>query len=286
MVVRRLIAPVLALVVLALPGLATAQTQTTAQTRTLPLWELGVAVGAGYTPDYPAADEYSTRILPLPYFVYRGRVFRSEESGLLRGRVFYNDRIDFDISMAGAVDVKSADNEARAGMPDLDWMGQIGPRVQVRLAQAARDAHIDFELPIRAVLGTDFARFRHIGFMSVPEIAYQHDNLAGTGVHLKLGAGATFADKKFQDEIYGVDPQFATADRPAYEAKGGYMGSRLQLSSYYALNERFRVFGLLRGDFHQGAANEESPLFRSKTSGTVITGFTFLFARSRATVVE
>ena len=64
------------------------------------------------------------------------------------------------------------------------------------------------------------------------------------------------------------------------------MGSRIQLSGYYSVSERFRLFGLLRGDFHQGAANEDSPLFRSKTGGSVITGFTFLFARSRSTVVE
>lgn len=286
MVLRILFAPIVVLSLCAGAGAAIAQKKTTEATRTLPLWELGVAVGAGYTPDYPAADEYSTRILPLPYFVYRGRVFRSEESGLLRGRVFYNDRIDFDVSIAGAGDVKSADNGARAGMADLDWMGQVGPRVQIRLAQAARDAHIDFELPVRAVLGTDFSRVRYIGFMSVPEIAYQHDNFAGTGVRMKLGAGATFADEGLQDEIYGVDPQFATAGRPAYDAKGGYMGSRLQLSGYYAVNERFRLFGLLRGDFHQGAVNEDSPLFRSKIGGTAITGFTFLFARSRNTVVE
>lgn len=281
----RFVAP-LALGLLAVSHAALAQTQTTSQTRTLPLWELGAAIGAGYAPDYPAADEYTSRIIPLPYFVYRGRVFRSEESGLLRGRLFHNDRIDFDISVAGAVDVKSADNDARQGMPDLDWMGQVGPRIQIRLAQAARDAHIDFELPVRAVLGTDFSKVRYVGLMSVPELAYQHDNFANTGLHLKLGFGVALADAKFQHEIYGVEPEFATATRPAYEAKGGYMGSRLQLSGYYVVSERLRVFGLLRGDSHQGAANEDSPLFRSKTGGSVITGFTFLFARSRSTVVE
>lgn len=96
---------------------------------TLPLWELGVVIGAGYAPDYPAADEYSARILPLPYFVYRGKVFRSEESGLLRGRIVQTARVEFDVSVAGAVDTKSHQNDARRGMPDLDWMGQIGPRL-------------------------------------------------------------------------------------------------------------------------------------------------------------
>ena len=270
----------------ALLGFAVAIGAANAQPQTKALWELGVAVGAGYGPDYPAADEYRARILPLPYFVYRGKVFRSEESGLLRGRIFYNDRIDFDVSLAGAVDVQSEKNEARAGMPDLDWMGQIGPRLQIRLAQAARNAHVDFELPVRAVLSTDFSTVDYAGILSEPEIAYQHDNFAGTGASLKLGFGVMFADSRFQDIIYGVDEEFATATRPAYAAKGGYLGSRLQLSGYRPINERIRVFGLVRADFHQGAANEDSPLFRSATTGTAIIGATWLFARSRATVVQ
>ena len=94
---------------------------------TLPLWELGLVVGAGYLPDYPAADEYSTRVLPLPYFVYRGKVFRSEESGLLRGRIVDSARLEFDVSVAGALDVKSKDNVARAGMPY--YCQEILPRV-------------------------------------------------------------------------------------------------------------------------------------------------------------
>lgn len=33
------------------------------------------------------------------------------------------------LALAGAVDTKSHQNDARRGMPDLDWMGQIGPRL-------------------------------------------------------------------------------------------------------------------------------------------------------------
>ncbi|MSP20952.1 MAG: MipA/OmpV family protein [Alphaproteobacteria bacterium] len=251
-----------------------------------PLWELGVVMGAGYAPDYPASDEYSFRWVPLPYFVYRGEVFRAEESGMLRGRLFNNARVELDVSIAGALDVGSDKNTARTGMPDLDLMGQVGPRLQVRLAQAARDARIDFELPVRAVLSTDFSTVDYIGILSVPEIAYQHDNFAGTGTHVKVGVGATFADSRFQNVIYGVPAQFATDTRAAYEAKGGYMGAKVSLAGWRQMTERIRLFGLARADFHGGAVNEASPLFRTKTTGTVIVGGVFLFARSARTGVE
>lgn len=265
--------------------LASAPLAANAQQR-LPLWELGGVVGAGYLPDYPAADEYSKRILPLPYFVYRGRIFRSEESGLLRGRILQSERIEFDISVAGALNSKSADNRARAGMPDLDFMGQIGPRLQITLARAARAAHIDFELPARAVLSTDFSRVHHIGFMSVPELAYQHENFFGNGTRVKAGIGLTFADREFQDVLYGVPEEFATASRPAYAAKGGYMGAKLSAGFALPLTASLRVLGQVRGDFHQGAANEDSPLFRSKATGTVLVGAIWTFWRSRQTVIE
>ncbi len=249
----------------------------------LPLWELGVVVGAGYLPDYPAADEYSARVVPLPYFVYRGQVFRSEESGLVRGRFVNTARIEFDVSLAGALDVKSADNVARAGMPDLDWMGQIGPRLQITLARAARDAHIDLELPVRAVLSTDFSKIEHIGFLSVPELAYHHDNVFGNRTRLKLGLGFTFADRTFQEVIYGVPDVYATATRPAYDAKAGYMGAKISLGVAAPVTPALRMLGQVRADFHSGAANEASPLFRSKTTGTVLVGaiWSFLYSSQR-----
>ena len=261
-------------------GAASAQT-------TLPLWELGLVVGAGYLPDYPAADEYSTRVLPLPYFVYRGKVFRSEESGMLRGRVFNSARIEFDVSVAGALDVKSKDNVARSGMPDLDYMGQIGPRLQIVLGRSPNgDAHVDFELPARAVLSTDFSSIEHVGFLSAPELAYQNDNFLGHGDRLKLGVGLTFADSKYQNVIYGVPDAFATGTRPAYDAKGGYMGAKVSLGVLSPVTSTMRLFGQVRGDYFGGAANEESPLFRSKSNGQVLVGAIWSFWQSRTTVVE
>lgn len=252
----------------------------------LPLWELGVVVGTGYVPDYPAADEYSGRVLPLPYFVYRGSVFRSEESGMLRGRIISRERIELDISVAGALDVKSKDNTARSGMPDLDWMGQIGPRLQITLARAAKDAHIDLEIPVRAVLSIDFSHFRHIGYMSVPELAYQNANFLGRGNRIKLAFGATFADREFQNVIYGVPAEFAMATRPEYTARGGYMGSMISFGWIAPVTPTLRVVGQVRGDHLGGAANESSPLFRSKMTGSLLVGAIWSFARSRGTVTE
>ena len=237
-------------------------------------------MGAGVLPHYPASDQNHFRMLPLPYFTSRGEVLRSDDKGILRGRILYSDRIELDVSLAGALDAASGNNRARAGMPDLDWMGQVGPRLLAR----AGDAHIDLELPVRAVLSTDFRSVRYLGLLAVPEIAYQHDNLGGARV--KLGFAATFSGRALQEEFYGVPAAFATAERPEYRAEAGYLGSRLQLSFSRLVSQAVRLVGAARVDFHGGAANQDSPLFLRRTTGSV--GFVVIWTplRSAVTVRE
>ena len=128
-----------------------------------PLFELGVAGGGGYLPDYPAAGQSHFQGLVLPYLAYRGAIVRSDEKGILRGRIVRSDRFELDLSLAGSFAAESDDNDARRGLPDLDYLGEVGPRLQITLARAARDAKIELELPVRAVLSTDFSDLRPAG---------------------------------------------------------------------------------------------------------------------------
>ena len=58
----------------------------------LPLWELGVGVAAIDFPDYRGADERTSYVLPFPYVVYRGDIFRIDRDGV-RGRFFKSDAV-------------------------------------------------------------------------------------------------------------------------------------------------------------------------------------------------
>jgi outer membrane scaffolding protein for murein synthesis (MipA/OmpV family) len=239
-----------------------------------PLWEIGAMVGVGVLPTYPAADQTSFKILPLPYFTYRGEVIRSDDKGLLRGRLFKSDRAEIDISLSGTFDVNSADNRARAGMPDLDWLGEIGPRLEFTLARAG-DVRIEFELPVRGVFSTNFgSRFNYEGLIAVPELAYQHDDFLGSDAKFKIGVSAAFANAELQSLFYEVPTAYATATRPAYVAKSGYMGSKLQISASRRFGPRIRILSALRFDFYKGAANDKSPLF--KDSSTVTLGIAII----------
>ena len=105
-----------------------------AENITRPLWELGFGAGGGWIPDYPAAGENSFKGLPFPFVVYRGKIFRvGDRRGILSGRFLNTDKYEFDISVQGAFPVDSDDNEARRGMPDLDWLVGIGPQLKLKL---------------------------------------------------------------------------------------------------------------------------------------------------------
>jgi len=234
-----------------------------------PLWEIGALVGVGILPTYPASDQTTFELLPLPYFIYRGEVIRSDDRGLLRGRLFKSDRAEIDISLSAAFDVDSANNRARAGMPDLDWLGEIGPRLEFTLARAG-DVRIEFELPVRGVFSTNFgSRFDYQGLITVPELAYQHDDFLGSDAKFKIGVSAAVANADLQSLFYGVPPAYATETRSAYVAKSGYMGSKMQISASRQFGPRVRILSALRFDFYRGAANDQSPLFKDTTTTTL-----------------
>ena len=251
-----------------------------------PLFELGVAGGVGYLPDYPAAGQNHFNGIALPFPVYRGEIIRSDSKGLLRGRLVHSRDFELDISLGGSLDADSDDNDARNGMPDLDHMAEVGPRLQWTFARAARWAKFDLELPVRAVFSTDFSSVEHRGFLIEPQLAYQHDNFLESGTKLKLGLSPVLADEDLQDYFYQVDAPFATATRRAYDGQGGYLGSKVRLLVQYPLGKRLKLF--MAGDLnsHHGAANEDSPLFREDLTYGAGVGLIWSFFQSKRTVNE
>lgn len=267
-------------------GLGLAAHGARAQGEEKPFFELGVVLGAAYLPDYPAASQNHLQPVTLPYFALRGDVIRSDERGLLRGSLIKTDRFEFDVSLDGAFPSDSSENDARKGMEDLDWIGEVGPRLQITLVKAARDAKVDLEIPLRAVFSTDFRSLSARGFNFEPALAYQNVNFLMPRLEVKLSASATFATEDLMDYFYEVPPANVTATRPRFNAKGGYLGSTLNLTFTRPVGRRFRLIAIARGDFHHGAENDKSPLFRDKTTFGGGIALIWSFFQSKRTVRE
>lgn len=247
-----------------------------------PLWELGAGGAVLTAPDYIGSDEYRVLGSPFPYFVYHGRRVRIDREAL-RGRLFSHERVEVEVSLNGTIPVRSKHNDAREGMPDLDFSGEIGPRLRWILHRSEdRSRNVFLDLPVRAVFVSDFTYLDHAGWTSSPAFRYTGQHFGWT---LDAIAGLEFADSSYHDYFYGVDERYATPERPAYSADAGFGGTRLALG----FNRRFgRLF---TGVFTRymnltGATFEDSPLVRSTNSVVAGLAVAWVFHESSTMVDE
>lgn len=250
----------------------------------LPLWEFGLGAAGISFPDYRGSDERSQYVLPLPYFVYRGEFLKADRQRV-RGLFFKSNRAEMDVSLNGTVPVKSKNNRARRGMPDLDPTLELGPSLNLTAFESAdKRQTLELRLPLRAVIASDFKHVTYEGLVFQPQLNLDTRHFLGhTGLNLGLAVGPVFADRRYHHFIYGVDAPFATADRPAYQGRAGYAGTNFVA----ALSKRFPnywVGGFVKYDTLRGAVFDDSPLLKSKNGFTAGVGIAWVFAESKTKV--
>jgi len=232
-----------------------------AQAEQLPQWEAGAGFGTAYLADYRGASQYGAWVFPVPYFVYRGDAVKVDD-GRLHGRFFDTDRVEVGISVFGSPPVRR--NSTRAGMPDLDATIEIGPSLDFFLYRSPdRKRALSLRLPARRVIATDFSHLTHVGWIFQPNLNLDIHDLAGeSGLNLGLLASVLYTDQGYNRYFYAVDPSFATPERPAFNADGGYAGTTwiATLSRRYP---GFWVGGFIKWDSVSGAAFSGSPLVKS-----------------------
>ena len=262
---------------------AQAQDINTKGTSTKPLWELAVVGGGAFTPDYPAADKNSQHVLALPYVIYRGDFLRLGTDGIAKGVFLDNDYMELDVGLAASFNANSNENNARRGMPNLDYLGEIGPQLKIKFGEIY-GGKTELRLPFRAVFSSDFRAIDHQGYLFNPMMTYARKNIYNSDIDMDSSISCSFATKKMQEYFYRVDPQFATNTRPAYEANGGYLGSNATVGFSYGISERMRFYVGGGVGYYGGAANEASPLFRQNVNASIHAGFTWSIYQSAARV--
>lgn len=248
-----------------------------APTEAQPLWEFGVGGGLGEVANYPASSERNFIALAAPYVVYRGDVFRIGGGGGARAVVVEDSDFEVDLSFGGAFSADSEDNTAREGMPELDFLFEVGPQFVYKVGtfdfENGGKSRLNARLQTRAVFSTDFSRIDERGYVIEPEISYQQRGVLFEKTGLNVSFSMTFASEELQDYFYQVDQAFVTDSRAQFDAKGGYLGSRLSTSMSFSIGENIRAFLGGSVNFHAGAANEDSPLFEDDVTYSLAAGF-------------
>jgi MipA family protein len=244
-----------------------------------PLWEFGLGVGALAFADYRGADTGHVYPLPVPYVVYRGQFLRADRDGV-RGLLLDQKIAEINISVGATTPVRSGDTLARRGMPDLKPTVEVGPSFDLHLWKSMdRQVHLDLRLPARAAVTVESAP-RFIGWFFAPQLAVDVFDVGHhAGWDLGLLAGPLYADQRYHQYFYGVAPEYATAARPAYQARGGYAGTQGLMS----LSKRFPHFwvgAFARYDVLSGASFALSPLVRSNGYWATGIGIAWMIGQS------
>ena len=244
---------------------------------TRPLWEAGL-LGFGITqPAYPGSEERVSRLLGLPFLIYRGRYLRAER-GNVGLRALKTSRTELDLGFAATLGAPSSDIAARHGMANLGTLIEFGPRLKVNLgdlADISRDSR--FQFPLREVIDVSH------GFVS-RGVAFEPQWVRDTRLPrhwlITTDLGMLFGDRTLADTFYGVSPADATPTRSSYTARSGLFALRAGLFVSHAASPDLRFFYSVRIESLAGAANRDSPLVRRKLGWGAMIGFAWTMGHS------
>ncbi len=266
--------------------LLTALFSPAARSQGLPLWELGGGAAALRVPDYRGSEEVRNYLLPVPWFVYRGEIFRADRDGV-RVQLFDSERIDLNVSINGSVPVDSDRNRAREGMEDLRPLFEIGPRANIHLlGNAASRVALDLRVPVRAAFTFRDGGVRDVGYIAAPQLNLDLRWPSATAAdrwNLGLLVEVPFSDRRLNEYFYGVSPADATATRPAYRARSGYGGWQA-LAAMSRRVDRWWFGGFIKYDDVSNSVFADSPLVTQKRQVSGGFAVVYVFARS-ATMV-
>jgi len=244
----------------------------------LPKWELGLGLGAVSLPQYMGSDERYQLAFPLPYFVYRGDRVKVDRGGI-RAELFGIKRLSLDASFGGGLPVRN-NNTARAGMPELKFSFQFGPRLNWHIIES--DLYeVRLRLPWSWTIDTSG---RSQGWLSEPELQWRLTPDAGT--QYRIGIGALYTSGKFNNTYYSVAPQYATAPRPAYQARGGLHSLFIAASVSHRWSDRITVFGAARYRNLSPGVVRDSPLVKDRNYLSAVVGIAYSIWQSEQTVSD
>jgi outer membrane scaffolding protein for murein synthesis (MipA/OmpV family) len=229
-----------------------------------PLWEAGVFLGAARIPAYKGSDEYESYAFPFPYFVYRGEVL-SVDREHISGRLFRSDRLELDTSVYVEF---NRNDEQRSGMAELHpVLLAAGPALKVYFRrQQADDCDLYLEIPLRAAVSGDIdggLLLKYRGLQSKINLFYKDDSaFESPAWDLTAAVGVAIFNSDLAAYYYTVDPPYATAGRPEFDAGAGYAGASGSLDLQYHFTHWLSIRGYLRVDSLHGAVFEDSPLVR------------------------
>lgn len=233
-------------------------------------WGLGLA--ALSHPDYRGSTRDQNQLFPLPYIKYRGERLRVDDG--VEGRLFKTPDLLLSVSGNGSLP-SSDDNPERQGMAPLQTTVELGPSLEYRVMHN-EETSLWLELPLRFALNAEES-FNSIGVVFHPRLAWRKPALNKFDWKLRVAGGPLYADDRYHGYYYDVQPSEATAIRPAYTAKDGYSGFRVDFT-YSRRIDKLWFGGFARYDTLTDSVIDDSPLIKTSNNWTAGVGLAWIFS--------
>lgn len=229
------------------------------------LWGIRLVAFGQNFPAYPSSSDQNLTLLPLPYPVYRGKIFSFGEDleDIANGQILSTQRFNLSVGLSANFPESSENLSGRTGMPDLDFLIEAGPELSVALSgQPEDDRELVLALQLRAAVSMKELDANGRGFVFSPELEYLVRDFWDSKSELRFRVSPTWATSDYTDFFYGVDPEYATPDRPSFDAASGYVNTEFLVGLNRKITDRLEFRGSIRLWVNKGSANEASPLYQ------------------------
>jgi outer membrane scaffolding protein for murein synthesis (MipA/OmpV family) len=235
-------------------------------------------MGTTLSPDYPGSDQERFHYVAFPVLYYHGKVLRSDREDGARARVINRPIFGIDVSGGGAFPVETDDNRARSGMKSLGWLGEFGPRAFARLVDNKGQQWRAF-VTARGAMSARASEFKQRGVLVASGLLFEHKRFLVPELSWYSRLSAQWASQEFNHYYYSVPDQYASATRPAYDARAGYHGTWLTAGLSYEVGD-FIFSGGTSMVSVKGSANSASPLMRDDLNWSFFVGCAWFFYHS------
>ena len=243
--------------------------------------DLGVGYGTGSVPHYPASNQNQNESLLLPIIIYKGDVLKSDREDGTRIELFKSLELDINLSFGATFSSDSSENEARKYMPNLNYTLETGPAIYFKFWSIPDYGSLRLQIPVRLTFETNFKTTSFLGFVFEPELRFQRLNFLISNLRSSTSVASEFFSQRVANYFYEVEPQYATAERPAYTAKEGLSAFKLSQNFVYEYDEFSFILGTAYSNFSY-SANKNSPLFKSVHNQSYFVAVAWLFYKSGA----
>lgn len=215
----------------------------------------------------------------MPLVHYHGDLLRADDENGTRFRFINAEKFDLDLSFGGSFPTDTGNNEARAGMPNLDWTAEIGPRLVYYFYRDPKVAQVRIGIPLRTNIATTFVKWYGVGYVFAPTLQFDQYNLIMDRLDLLFHYTAHFISEGVADYFYRIDTQYQTPQRNAYEGHAGFLGNEVTLAIKYGFGNKNIIVGAQFADFSQ-SANRGSYLHRSDVNWSFVLGLGWVLYQS------